>query len=372
MRMDCCNKMDEADGNFIKNILCKREKHGPLFGQIELTYRCNLNCIYCYCKGSEDKGRELSTKEWKDIIDQLQKQGCIALNFTGGEPFVREDFLELYSYAKKKGFIVSIFTNAQLFNKEIVDYLLKSPPYVIEVTLNGITQKTYESITQVEGSFVKAIRNIKFLAKNKLPLILKTNCMKHNKHEIIKIKKWVCSFLGTSSKEKSCFKYTTLIFPRLNGEKSVLDLRLSYDEIRTIEKSDADLWNGQQTFIQKACFNLRKRDFLYTCGSILKFFYISPYGRLKFCAIYDKLSVNLRENSFKDSFKALTKVLSLKYKTDSKCRSCRLRTLCTICPAKAFLETGDEESPVDYYCHLGKEMAKEVIINYIKPNSPYA
>lgn len=369
--MDYCNKMDEVDREFLKNILQKREKPKPLFGQLELTYRCNLNCIHCYCKGSEDKGQELSTKEWKDIINQLQKQGCISLNLIGGEPLIRKDFLEIYSYAKEKGFIVSIFTNAQLFNKEIVRYLLKSPPYTIEVTLNGITPKTYESITQVEGSFEKAIKNIKLLAKNKLPLILKANCMKHNKHEIVKIKKWVCSFLGTSSKRESYFRYTTQIFSRINGDKSTLDLRLSYDEIKEIEKSDADLWNGHQKRIQRSSFNLKKKDFLHTLCSP-RHFYISPYGRLKFCFSYEKFSVNLRENSFKDSFKALTKVFSLKYKTDSKCPSCRLRTLCTICPIKSLLEAGNEEAPVDYYCQVGKEKAKEVIMNHIKPNSPCA
>ena len=69
-------------------------------------------------------------------MDEIHKEGCLWLTFTGGDPLVREDFLEIYSHAKKKGFIVTIFTNGQAFTKEIFDYLGKSPPFSIEITKN--------------------------------------------------------------------------------------------------------------------------------------------------------------------------------------------------------------------------------------------
>lgn len=68
---------------FFGRIQDKKE-HSPLSGQIELTYRCNLNCIHCYCKNSEDLNKELTTQEWKNVLDEIQKQGCLWLCITGG------------------------------------------------------------------------------------------------------------------------------------------------------------------------------------------------------------------------------------------------------------------------------------------------
>ena len=130
-------------GYFFYKLYNKKEHH-PFRGQIELTYRCNLNCIHCYCKGIEDK--ELTTEEWKKILDVLQKEGCLHLCFTGGEPLIRDDFLEIYSYAKTKGFIITLFTNGQALTAKIINYLVKSPPMAIEITLNGITQRSIEEI----------------------------------------------------------------------------------------------------------------------------------------------------------------------------------------------------------------------------------
>ena len=84
---------------YFYNKLSNRRDQQPLNGQVELTYRCSLKCIHCYCKGSEDKGRELATKDWMKILDEIHKEGCIWLACTGGDPLSRDDFLELYSYA---------------------------------------------------------------------------------------------------------------------------------------------------------------------------------------------------------------------------------------------------------------------------------
>ena len=130
-------------GRLFHRLMNKKE-HYPWSGHIDLTYRCNLNCIHCYCKGSEDKDKELSTAEWKKILDEIHREGCIWLTFSGGDPLVRDDFLELYSYAKKKGFIITIFTNGHEVSKKVVNHLVKSPPFSMEITLNGITTNTYD------------------------------------------------------------------------------------------------------------------------------------------------------------------------------------------------------------------------------------
>ncbi len=338
----------------------KRRAAFPLDCHFELTYRCNLNCIHCYCKGIEAKGGELATGEIKRILDEVHQEGYIWLVLTGGEPLIREDFLEIYSYAKKKGFIIALFTNGQLFDKKVIDYLIKAPPYSIEITLNGITKNTYEKITRVKDSFPKVIGNIKMLAKNKLPVIIKTNLLKQNREEVVKIKRWAEGILG-KPKNLHYFKYDPIIYPRLDGDRRPTRFRLSSAELDGILKEDRDMKRQYQEELHRDFPDLqRKADYLYNCNSWMTRSFINPFGRLKFCLFSENFGIDLRKFPFKDGFrKMIPRILEERFKTDSKCRDCDLRPICHWCPPRAYLETGEEERPVQYYCRLAKMMSDE-------------
>ena len=341
----------------------------PERGLFELTYRCNLDCVHCYCRGSQELEKELTTEEIKDILDQIHKEGCLEITFTGGEPLIREDFWEIYSYSKEKGFVTTIFTNGLLFTKKIIEYLVKSPPFSIEITLNGITRPTYESITQVEGSFERVMGTIRELKKRGLPLILKTNLLKQNRNEIGRIKAFADEFLG-KGKGKYYFKYDPMIYPRLNGDKTPCQHRLSFKELLEVKRQDPDIWQEYQKGLHSDFSDFKRdRSFLYHCNAWMSQFFINPQGRLKFCQFTEKFSVDLETTSFKEGFyKVFPQVLSEQYRTNSKCQDCTLRLLCYHCPARAFLETGDEEGPVKYYCELAKALEKEMKTKRLTPD----
>lgn len=360
-------------GLFFRRLSNKKARF-PFSGQIELTYRCNLDCVHCYCKGlavvsrksyvvsSKSEVRELTTEEWKDVLDILQKEGCLNLCLTGGDPLVRDDFLEIYSYAKSKGFIITLFTNGQAFTDGIIDYLVKSPPFSIEITLNGITQRTYESITQIPGSYFKVIQAINTLKERKLPLILKANCLKQNKQEIGRIKAFTESLFDKLPRNKYRFKYDPMIHPRYNRDKTPCNYRLSFKEITEVKKQDPDIWGEYQKSLNCRFPGLKRdRRFLYQCNSWMEQFFINPYGYLKFCDLSDKFSIDLKTTPFREGFyKIFPPLLNEEFKTSSKCKNCRLRPVCYYCPARAYLETGDEEAPVPYYCELAKMTYKEM------------
>jgi len=132
-------------------------KRIPITGSFELTFRCNLSCAHCYCNlppnDQDTIEKELSTEEVFNILDQIAEAGCLWLLITGGEPLLRPDFFEVYTYAKKKGFIITLFTNGTLITPEIADYLVQWPPFKVEITLYGVTSETHESVTGIPGSF---------------------------------------------------------------------------------------------------------------------------------------------------------------------------------------------------------------------------
>ncbi len=337
--------------------LYRQNSHFPLEGQLELTYRCNYNCVHCYCQGVGDAKKELSFSEWKEILNQIQQAGCLWVGFTGGDPLTRPDFLDIYSYAKHKGFLVSVLTNGYGLNKKILKHFAKSPPNSVEITLNGITQKTYESITRKAGSFFPVRENIKKLKSLNITCYIKTNCLTLNSHEVVRIKKWVDGFLGKQSGYKYHFSYDPVIFPKLNGDPAPCAYRIPFQELLKIFRQDPDLSLEYKQFLSCEFPKLeRPREFIYQCSSWKKLFSVDPYGRLKFCLFSDKFSVDLKKESFKDGFyKNFPFLRKEKFKTDSKCKTCSLLPVCNWCPAKAYLETGNEEHPVEYYCSFAEQ-----------------
>jgi len=81
---------------------------------------------------------------------------------------MRKDFQEIYAYAKNKGFIIKIYTNASLISSRLANFLKKCPPYLIEVSLNAITKGNLKDCAG-KGSFPTFLKRISLIAKAKLP-----------------------------------------------------------------------------------------------------------------------------------------------------------------------------------------------------------
>ena len=91
-----------------------------------MTRRCNLKCVHCYSASADiDYPDELTTEEGKKLIDDLAAFGAPVILFSGGEPLMRPDLLELAQYATDKGMRAVISTNGTLITKEIAAKLKK-------------------------------------------------------------------------------------------------------------------------------------------------------------------------------------------------------------------------------------------------------
>ena len=186
--MDCNSLHSLSYGDFSDKLQARvRKERIPLNGSLEVTLRCNLRCEHCYLPFSQRSGSsngELSLAEIQRIFSEIADAGCLWLLLTGGEPFLRRDFLEIYDDAKRKGFIITIFTNGTLINQRIADHLAEWRPFEIEISLYGATQATYESVTGVPGSYARCRNGIDLLLERGLPLYLKSVLITLNEHEL--------------------------------------------------------------------------------------------------------------------------------------------------------------------------------------------
>lgn len=332
----------------------------PVNGTIEVTNRCPLECAHCYNNLPMNDGvarrRELTTEEHKRLVDELSELGCLWILYTGGEIFARADFLEIYEYARRKGFLITLFTNATMITERIADFLAAHPPFDIEVTLYGRTKATYESLTGIPGSFEKCLRGIELLRQRNLPLKLKTVALTINKHEIASMKKFAAD-LGVE------FKFDPMINPRIDCSASPLAVRLSPADVVSLDLEDPERvseWRRLALECAPALPAEGEDRMLYECGGGVNSFAIDPYGDMTICVLSHVDKYNVRDGSVREGWESfLRNVRGRKATRETKCTRCALKSLCGSCAANGELENGDAEAPVDFLCrtaHLRAEV----------------
>src|SRR5438105_11377254 len=87
----------------------------PLNVHLELTYRCNWRCVFCYNPRHHDL-RALTTAEWLTVLDDLRVLGTLTIALTGGEPLTRPDFFDIAAAVRARAFALRIFTNGALLD----------------------------------------------------------------------------------------------------------------------------------------------------------------------------------------------------------------------------------------------------------------
>jgi radical SAM protein with 4Fe4S-binding SPASM domain len=327
----------------------------PISGSIEVTRRCNLACVHCYnnlpINDPEARRTELTLDEHCRLLDEMAAEGCLWLLYTGGEIFVRKDFLDIYAYAKKAGFLITLFTNATLITPSVAEYLAAWSPFSVEVSLYGCNATTHDQVTGVAGSFDRTMRGVRLLMEWGLPPILKTMVLKPNAHEIWDLKRFVEEELGLE------FRFDAMINPRVDSSLAPLDVRLSPMEVVEFDLREANRRNEWVKF----CRHFNKKPAhdsphgveLYSCGGAHNAFAISASGKLSTCVIWHGENYDLRKGSFKEGWEEfLLKVSRKKASRMTKCVSCELRSMCGMCPANGVLERGDAEEPVDFLCQV--------------------
>jgi len=326
----------------------------PLQVSIEVTRRCPLECLHCYNNlpmGDMDaKQREMTKEEHFKVLDELVEMGCFWILYTGGEIFARKDFLEIYTYAKKKGFLITLFTNGTIINEQIADYLVEWPPFAIEITLYGRTRETYEALTMIPGSYDRCLRGVRLLKERGLPLKLKTVATSINKHEVTSMRRFAEEELGVE------FKFDSQINPRIDCSQSPLAVRLTPEEVVALDMAEPKGMSEYRSLAkreQEHKRDLASSDGVYSCGGGMNSFAINAYGQMSICVISQQEAFAVRDSGVKQVWEgSLLRIRERKRTQMTKCVHCRIRTLCGMCPANGELENGDGESPVEFLCHV--------------------
>lgn len=348
----------------------------PLYSfDIDLTARCNLNCRHCYINLPANdlgaKSKELSLDEIEDIADQALELGALWVLLTGGEPLLRQDFADIYLMLKRKGLLVSVFTNATLIRPEHIALFKKYPPRDIEVTIYGASQETYEAVTRIPGSYRTFLRGLDYLTNAGIRIRFKAMALRTNLDEIDAIAAFGRQYT------KDYYRFDPVLHLRYDRDerrnKEIRSERLSPEEVVALEKSDAVRFENLEKncdiyFIEE--YKAREGNHLFYCGAGNGNFSVGYDGTFRLCQSLwaPGTTVNLRQVRLREAWeKFAPSVRNLR--TDNRnylntCRKCPIFNLCMNCPAHAYLETGRMDEMVPYFCevaHARAEALKKVM-----------
>lgn len=347
-------------------------KRVPYSFDLEITARCNNNCRHCYINKPADdqaaKAAEITIEEIDRWSDEAVALGSLWCLITGGEPLLRRDFADIYMMLKRKGLLISVFTNATLVKEEHIRLWKSYPPRDLEVTIYGASPETYDRVTGVAGAHRKFQQGVNRLLEAGLNIRFKAMALKSNFHEVEEIGR----FARANSRE--WFRFDPQLHLRLDGDQrrndDIRSERLLPEEIRQLEARDEQ----RQQSLQDACkkyylpnSSYAGHDQLFYCNAGMDNFYIGADGRYQLCSslshpdcVYD-----LRQGSVTDAWENFTpKVRALTSSSpelENSCRKCPLLNLCMWCPAHAYLETGHLDRPVNFFCQVTRARVSEFI-----------
>lgn len=264
---------------------------------VELTYRCNLDCFFCY-NDLGLRGEPLSREEYFRLFAELREMEVMNLSLSGGEPLAHPDFLALGARARDLGFVVRVKSNGHALRGEMARRIRDEiDPFLIETSLHGATAATHDRQTRVAGSFDRLLANLAELGKLGLRVKLNSTLTAWNEGEIAEMFALADS-LGLP------LQVDPEVTPRDDGDREPLQVapsregvlrlfRLQFERGRAASGEPAEVARGGDDGTMPAPVHKH-------CGAGSSGIAIDPYGNVYPCVQWRRPVGNLHQQSMRE------------------------------------------------------------------------
>lgn len=348
----------------IRRLLTLRavESKTPVTGGFELTPRCNLNCKMCYIRMSAQecaqKGRERTAQEWIEMGRQAVEAGTLFLLLTGGEPFLRPDFREIYTELVKLGLSVSINSNGTLIDDRAIHWLRQSPPAQINITLYGMRRETYGALCGDPTAFDRAIRAIDALRDAGILVALNATMTPLNAQDMeeiaafgtergLRVKPTYYLFPPDRRQPGSacgCKRFSPELAGRLTAQAQWLTEEHARLRAFAMAQPEAENFEALDDCVRSEAVPLG-------CLAGCSQYWISWDGKMMPCGMMDDPYALPFTDGFAAAWQQIVqKTASLRL--PAQCGECGLRAACPACAAINRCETGKTTARPEYLCRL--------------------
>ena len=325
----------------------------PIAGNFELTNRCNFRCKMCYVH--EDCEDGLTAEEWIRLGETARDRGMVFLLLTGGEPFLRKDFRQIYTALIDMGLLISINTNGSLIDDDMFGFLVKHPPLRMNISLYGTTDEAYRNLCGNPSAKI-VMDNITRLHKAGIAVKINSSVTPYNVEEIENIHAFAKE-LGVN------VTATTYMYPpvRINGcrygqSHARFDAE---DAARYMLKCREQLLSPEQ--LKNAADGIMPDDELCVsetgenmrCRAGKTAFWVTWDGRMLPCGMFPDEGWKIRDIGFDkawENVREYTKTVMM----PRECTDCPKKNKCAACAAACIAETGRSDIKPDYICRMTK------------------
>lgn len=337
----------------------------PLSGTFELTPCCNMACKMCYVsmtKAQQEAKAPIKTaREWIELGRVAKEKGMLYLLLTGGEPFLRQDFREIFQSLHRMGLILSINSNGTLIDEETVAWLQQTPPSRINITLYGASDETYGRLCGNPKGYTQVTKAIRLLKQAGISVKLHCSLTPQNAGDTEKI-------FAFAREEGLIVQATSYMFPPLRRDETMVGMndRFVPEDAAYHAANIARLMNGNQQFLQwleqglppvptdtDDCLEIGEGNGI-NCRAGKCSFWVTWTGAFLPCGM---MPVEGAPDVFAEGFDQAWEYVR-RYVQDirlpTKCASCEARDNCKACAAMVYTETGDFCAVPQYRCAMTK------------------
>ena len=313
------------------------------------TNACNMYCDHCYrdagCKAEE----ELSTAEAKTLLEQIARAGFKIMIFSGGEPLMRPDIVELVAYAASLGLRPVFGTNGTLITLEMAQKLKAAGAMGMGISLDSMDREKHNKFRKFPGAWEGAVQGMRNCRAAGLPFQIHTTVMEWNNHEL----EALTDFAVAEGAVAHHFFFLVPTGRAKTIEAESLRAEAYEDTLTRIMKKQQE---GEielkptcaPQFLRIAAQMGMKTRFRRGCLAGTAYCIISPRGKVQPCAYLNMELGDVRQTPFDEIWKnseVLNKLRTLEY--SGGCGSCEYKRACGGCRARAA------------YYHEGDYMAEE-------------
>ncbi|MHA1561956.1 MAG: radical SAM protein [Promethearchaeota archaeon] len=308
-----------------------------------VTNKCNLKCEHCYRDAGDSLVNELSTEEGFKLLDQIKKAGFRMIVFSGGEPFMRNDILELTQYAASLKLHPVYGSNGTLLTKKLVEKIKEAGGAAVSISLHMLDKDELDKFTGVSSYelSIQAMKNCKELG---LPFQVNTTVFERNYDDILNI----CNLAIELGARSHHILFMVPVGRAINIEEETLKRFKTEKLIQKLLKKREQL----KFDIRPTCAPqfLRIADIMgidtgrHKRGCIAGTGYcsITPTGDVWPCPYLPLKLGNVREKNFdliwKEN-KVFQELRSMDY--HGKCGICKYKSSCGGCRARAYYYNGN-------------------------------
>jgi MoaA/NifB/PqqE/SkfB family radical SAM enzyme len=287
----------------------------PLDIVCDITHSCNLKCLTCFRWTSVPDPNELTFEQWKGVIEKLKAWlGTFGITFSGGEPFLREDMVDILRFASKKDIIASVVSNGSLIDKTISEKLVSSGVDTVALSLNSLNPDVHNMTRGTDSNFVEVMSVIENLKqRGNMRLAICTTVVRENINDLVGLVEFVKSNGLDGINFQPLMEASIILVHDKDGKPKKLPSGKLYEELGKDMDSVDDAFEQLITMKEKGYpINNSVKHLRYIlrylknpedpevlkipCKIGPKNFFIDPFGNVRICQVMEPIG-NIKDEA---------------------------------------------------------------------------